>query len=127
MRDIEPLICFASNLMKIFLRDTYDQYFQIEVPGKKVSVPWTSIVVNRTISTVHHVDTKDVTDGYSFLTFGGSWKEGGNLLLLDLGLELPTRPGDIVLFQSGRLLHAVSPCIGDRHSIIFNVHDTVIH
>lgn len=79
---------------------------------------------NRILNT--HTDRNDY--GISVLMYGGNYDLGGDLVIPNLNLTIPTRPGDALLFNAKRYPHGVSKLeLGhienpDRISIVYYAH-----
>lgn len=83
-----------------------------------------AIVAN--LPTRNHRDNND--RGLAALYSVGSYGVGeGELVIPDLGIRLPYRPGHVVLFRAGDLVHFVTPYAPDKErlAMVHYMHDSV--
>jgi len=70
--------------------------------------------------TTLHCDTNDLEDGWAVMIVLGVFK-GGELVLPDLGISLPYRPGDVVFLRSKALYHFIKKFKGiERYVIVLS-------
>ena len=71
-----------------------------------------------------HKDQSDVPNGWVAMVCWDNFSRG-YLALLDLGVKLDFKPGDIILFRSRLLEHFVTDFEGERSSMVFFTHENV--
>lgn len=79
--------------------------------------PFCSLVLNFNVATGIHRDPQDLE---ICLVLVISDCVGGELCLLEPGLVLDLRPGDLVIFPSADISHFNLPFIGKRCSVVLN-------
>lgn len=65
-------------------------------------------------------------DGYAAMMPWGRFS-GGALVLPELGIKIPYKPGDVLLIRSALLEHYLTDFDGERTSTIFFLHKDVDH
>ena len=73
--------------------------------------PFTSGQINHKTLASPHMDSNDLAGTVNVLITIGNYT--GELLFPEIGISIPIKPGDIVLYEGSRLLHAVTP-IGEK-------------
>lgn len=89
------------------------------LPGNvhTIAYPFLSVVVNLNVATSAHRDRKD--KGLCVVIAIGEF-EDGELCLYELGLVVPLRSGDVLLFPSARITHYNIHFRGCRASIVLH-------
>ncbi|KAJ3111134.1 hypothetical protein HDU96_005941 [Phlyctochytrium bullatum] len=79
---------------------------------------FSTLVYNRHCQTFPHKDSGDLPQGWCVVVpFGGF--TGGNLRLIDTGLEFHVESGQVIAFKSALLTHSNAQFHGFRNSLVF--------
>jgi hypothetical protein len=106
--------------METYLQEEFEMLMEIAsvLPGNCTSpiAPFVSLVININVSTKAH---RDSLDHHLCLVIPIGYFEGGALCLLENGLVLELRSGDIALFRSSEVTHFNLDYCGTRASLVF--------
>lgn len=111
---------WVRTLMETHLQEEFEMLMEIasSLPGNCASpiAPFVSLVINVNVCTKAH---RDVFDRHLCLVIPVGHFEGGALCLLENGLVLELRPGDVALFRSSEVTHFNLNYKGARASLVF--------
>ncbi|KAG2062805.1 hypothetical protein BDR04DRAFT_1164621 [Suillus decipiens] len=111
---------WVRTLMETCLQEEFEMLMEVAsaLPGNCASpvAPFVSLVVNINVCTKAH---RDVFDRRLCLVIPIGRFEGGALCLLENGLVLELRPGDVALFRSCEVTHFNLNYKGARASLVF--------
>ncbi|PIL36998.1 hypothetical protein GSI_00690 [Ganoderma sinense ZZ0214-1] len=112
-------LCNALDQLRAHLGDLYFEIacYADEIPGRKASPchPFAGFVLNFNIATKGHRDSKDLK---ACLVLPIGIFTGGELCLVEPGLVLPLRSGDVMVFPSCDITHFNLTYTGTRASLV---------
>ncbi|KAG2336765.1 hypothetical protein BDR05DRAFT_896288 [Suillus weaverae] len=111
---------WVRRLMETYLQEEFEMLMEVAscLPGNCMPpvAPFISLVININVSTKAH---RDSHDRHLCLVIPIGHFEGGALCLLENGLVLELRAGDIALFRSSEVTHFNLNYRGARASLVF--------
>lgn len=106
--------------METYLQDEFEMLMEVAhvLPGNCSTpvTPFISLVININVRTKAH---RDSSDRHLCLVIPVGNFEGGALCLLENGLVLELRSGDVALFRSSEVTHFNLDYRGTRASLVF--------
>ncbi|KAG2335730.1 hypothetical protein BDR05DRAFT_953861 [Suillus weaverae] len=124
--DVQPWLLEKDSMrtnhgqMETYLQEEFEMLMEVAsvLPGNCMTpvAPFISLVININVSTKAH---RDSFDRHLCLVIPIGHFEGGALCLLENGLVLELRPGDIALFRSSEVTHFNLDYWGTRASLVF--------
>jgi hypothetical protein len=130
-----PLQQAAANLFRIFLPNDYARYKQqfdrlrrifksmshIQFSSK---MAFLGMALLQNLRVLLHTDNADDKHGFVIMTPFGKFT-GGHLLVGSWSIQyrMEYQPGDVVIFNSGILPHAITPFEGIRQAVVLFSHE----
>ena len=132
-----PLQQAAANLFRIFLPDDHARYKQQFDRLRKIfksmsfiqfssKMAFLGLALLQNLRVLLHTDNADDKHGFVIMTPFGKFI-GGHLLLgsWTIQYKMEYQPGDLVIFNSGILPHAITPYEGTRQAVVLFSHEGV--
>jgi hypothetical protein len=132
-----PLQQAAANLFRIFLPNDHAKYKQqfdrLRKMFKSMShiqysskMAFLGLALLQNLRILLHTDNADDKHGFVIMTPFGKFT-GGHLLVGSWSIQykMEYQPGDVVIFNSGILPHAITPFEGTRQAVVLFSHEKV--
>jgi hypothetical protein len=117
----EALFRHIGGIFKCLDGKLFDYYSSLDLPpciDKTLFWPFCMMALNRNCYSLPHKDLNDFARGFCFLLCWGDFK-GGDVSFKELGLKVPLKRGQLLIFRSALLTHWNQPVIeGVRHSMV---------
>ncbi|RPA73283.1 hypothetical protein BJ508DRAFT_334238 [Ascobolus immersus RN42] len=117
----ETLFRFIGGVFKRMDEKLFAKYNSIDLPpciDKTLFWPFCMMAINRNCYSLPHKDLNDFARGFCFLLCWGKFK-GGEVTFKELGMKLPLKRGQLLIFRSALLTHWNQPVTsGIRHSLV---------
>lgn len=120
LQENEILFRHVGGIFKRMDPELFEKYNMLELPpmlDKTLFWPFCMLALNRNCTSLPHKDLNDLSQGFCFLLCWGDFT-GAEMTFRELGLKIPFKRGQILIFRSSLLTHWNQIAHGIRHSMV---------